>query len=451
MKDFSVDTTKIQDRLGQAISKARTLGADACDVLYVTGNSLSFSCREGKAEHLERSEGVDIGLRLLIGKKQAIVSTSDSSSISLDDLVERALSMAQAVPEDSYAGLADQALLAKEIPDLDIADPSYPSEEELMRQALQCEEAALQTKGIMKSEGANAAWGETKALLMTSTGFCGEYKETHRSFSVAVIAGQGQSMQRDYAYSSAVYGKDLENAEEIGKEAAERTIKRLNPKKVKTTQVPIIFEPRISSSILGHLASAINGASIVRSTSFLKESMEQKIFPSNINIVDDPHRKRGVRSRPFDAEAVRTSLLPIVKEGILKTWILDCRSARQLGLQTTGHAVRSPGGIPSPSVSNFYMMPGTEKEEDLIANLNDGFYVTELIGNGVNIVTGDYSCGASGIWIEKGQLSYPVSEVTIAGNLKDMFERITPCSNLEFKYGIDAPTLMIEGMTVAGS
>ncbi len=451
MEDFSCKISEVKDRLNHALRKAQSLGADASDFLYVAGRSVNFSCRNGKTEHLERSEGADLGLRLFVGQKQAVVSTSDTSPKSLEALVERAFSMAQAVPEDPYAGLAVPALLAKNIPNLDIMDVAIPSEEELMKQALECEEAALQVSGITLSEGASASWGDSEALLMTSTGFCGSYKESNRSFSVSVIAGQAEGMERDYAYSSAIYAKDLKTPQEVGKEAAERTLKRLNPRKVKTTQVPIILEPRVSSSILGHLASAINGATVARGTSFLREALGTSLFPSSITILDDPHRKRGFRSRPFDVEGIETKARAIIEEGILQTWILDCRSARQLKLQTTGHASRGTGSIPSPSVSNFYMLPGKESPQDLIKSLKTGLYITDLIGQGVNIVTGDYSRGVTGFWIENGELVYPVSEITIAGNLKEMFQKIVPCSDLEFQYGIDAPTLMIENMTIAGS
>lgn len=451
MEDISCKINEVKSRLNSALQKACSLGADAGDFLYVTGRSVNFSCRNRKTEHLERSEGTDLGLRLFVGKKQAIASTSDISPESLNALVEKAFSMAQAVPEDPYAGLADPALLTKDIPDLDIFDTTIPSEEELMKLALESEEAALQTAGVTLSEGASASWGESEVLLMTSTGFCGIYKESNRSFSVSVIAGQAEGMERDYAYSSSIYAKDLKAPKEVGKEAADRALKRVNPRKIKTTQAPIILEPRVSSSILGHLASAINGATVARGTSFLKEDLGKSIFPSYITIIDDPLRKKGFRSRPFDAEGVETRSHSIVEEGILKTWILDCRSARQLGVQTTGHASRGTGSIPSPSVSNFYMLPGKESPQDLIKRLKTGLYITELIGQGVNTVTGDYSRGATGFWIENGEFAYPVSEITIAGNLKEMFQKIIPCSDLEFRYGIDAPTLMIENMTIAGS
>ncbi|HEY3638971.1 MAG TPA: metallopeptidase TldD-related protein, partial [Rhizomicrobium sp.] len=290
----------------------------------------------------------------------------------------------------------------------------------------------------------------SEIALATSEGFFGRYAGTSLSIGVAVLAGEGTAMERDYDSVSARHSTDLESSELVGKRAGERTIARLNPRKAKSQSVPVIFEPRVSAGLVGNFAGAISGASIARGVSFLKDSMGQEVFAPGISIIDDPHRLRGLRSKPFDGEGVRNQRVALIENGVLKTWILDCASAKQLGLQTTGHAARGTGGPPSPSTTNLYMEPGKLTPAQLIADIAEGFVVTELMGMGVNMVTGDYSQGASGFWIENGKIAYPVAGVTIAGNLKDMFRRLTPADDLEFRHGTNAPTLRIEGMTVAG-
>jgi PmbA protein len=437
--------------LTDLIAKAKRLGADAADAVVFDSISSGVSYRLGKLEEVERSESSDLGLRVFIGKQQAAVSSSDLSAKAIDQLAERAVAMARTTPEDPYCGLAPRELLAKKWPELDLEDKHEPSSERLVELARNCEGAAREVPGITNSEGASAGWGRGAVALATSEGFAGGYASTSVSVSVSVIAGEGTSMERDYDFSSAHHLADLGDAQKVGLSAAERTLKRLNPRKVKSQAVPVVFDPRVSNSIVGHLAGAINGVSIARGTSFLKSKMGQRVFPEGTRIVDDPHLVRGVRSKPFDGEGVANRMMNLVEDGVLQTWLLDSASARQLGLTTTGHAARGTGGPPSPSVSNLYLVPGKETPEQLIADIAEGFYVTELIGMGVNGVTGDYSRGAAGFWIENGKITYPVSEITIASNLNDMFLRLRPANDLIFKYGTNAPTLRIEGMTIAGS
>jgi PmbA protein len=444
-------TEKPEALLLDLIAAAKKAGADAADALYVENVSASVSYRLGKLEDVERSEASDVGLRVFIGQKVAFVSSTDLSREAVAALPGRAVAMAKLAPEDQFACLAPKDRLATSFADLDLADAEEPSADTLVEQARAVEAAAMAVKGITNSEGGGAGYGRTAIALATSEGFFGRYAGTSHSISVAVLAGEGTEMERDYDYSSARRAADLESAELVGRRAGERTIARLNPKKAKSQAVPVVFDPRESAGLIGHLAGAISGASIARGVSFLKDRMGEAIFAPNVTIVDDPHRLRGLRSKPFDGEGVANRKMAVVENGVLKTWLLDCASAKQLGLQTTGHAARGTGGPPHPSATNFYMEAGKLSPEELIADIKEGFYVTELMGMGVNSVTGDYSRGAAGFWIENGKIAYPVSEVTIAGNLKDMFLKLVPASDLVFRFGTNAPTIRIEGMTVAGA
>lgn len=437
--------------LQDLIAKAKRLGADAADAVVFNSASQSVSYRLGKLEDVERSESHDLGLRVFIGKHQAAVSSTDLSPRALESLAERAVVMAKTTPEDKYCGLAPRELLAKTWPELDLVDTNEPSSERMVEWARACEAAALEVPGITNSEGASAGWGKGGVALVTSEGFAGAYASTSTSISTSVIAGEGTGMERDYDFTSAHYVSDLDDPVKVGKNAAARTLRRLNPRKVKSQSVPVVYDPQVANGLVGHLAGAINGVGIARGTSFLKDKMGQQIFARGINIVDDPHIKRGMRSKPFDGEGVVNRKWSLIEDGVLKTWLMDSASARQLGLQTTGHAARGTGGPPSPSVTNLYLVAGTQTPEELLSGIKDGFYVTELIGMGVNGITGDYSRGAAGYWIENGKITYPVSEITIAGNLKDMFMRMTPANDLKFKYGTNAPTTLVEGMTIAGS
>ena len=444
------DQTALTDRAERLVNAALKTGADAADAVAVRSMSLSVEVRDGAVEESERAEGDDLGLRVLVGHRQAVVSTNDLAGDASVALAERAVAMARAAPEDKFAGLADGALLAHDFPDLDLLDPDLPSVAELEAMAKTAEQAALTVKGVAKSGGASASAGIGGMVLVTSHGFRGAYLGSRHGISMTAIAGEGTGMERDYDYSSSLHAADLDSLEKIGRTAGERAVERLNPRKVSTRKVPVVFDPRISGSLVSHLASAANGASVARKTSFLRDKMGAKLFDDGIRIVDDPLRKRGLRSHPFDGEGVAHRRLALIDDGVLRSWLLDCSTARELGLTTTGHASRGVSSVPSPSPSNLHMEPGRQSPEDLIADIDDGFYVTDLIGMGVNIVTGDYSRGASGFWIENGKRTYPVSEVTIAGHLSDIFRTLTPANDLEFRYSTNAPTLRLEGLTVAG-
>jgi PmbA protein len=439
------------DLLDDLIRKALAAGADAADAILHDSASLSLSQRLGKLERLERSESGDLGLRVFIGKRQAIVSSTDRSPRTLAELVERAVAMARVVPEDPWCGLAEPGQLTASRLDLDICDPEEPSAETLVAQARAAEEAAMAVPGVTNSEGGDAGWSRGRVAMAASNGFTGSYARSHRSVSASVLAGSGTEMERDYEFDSKVYGSDLRDPAAIGQEAGERTVRRLNPRKVQSCKVPVVFDPRASRGLLGHLTGAINGAAIARGTSFLKDRMGELIFPESVTIVDDPHIRRGLRSRPFDGEGVEVTRRALVDRGRLTTWLLDLRSARQLGLTTTGHASRGTSSPPSPSPANVVMQAGSRSRDALIGEIVQGFYVTDMMGMGVNGITGDYSRGASGFWIENGQIAYPVSELTVAGNLKDMFLNMEAADDLELRTGMDAPTIRVERMTVAGT
>ena len=446
----AVSDTGAQSLLEDLIRSALTAGADAADALAFESASLSVARRLGKPERLERAESSDLGLRVFIGARQAVVSTTDRRPASLKTLVERAVAMARAVPEDPYCGLAPDQLLATVIPDLDLCDPSEPAVEALIEAARLAEESALAVPGITNSEGAEAGWSRSEVILAASNGFTGAYAVSRHSLSVSVVAGEGVGMERDYDFTSAVYASDLEAPETIGRRAADRALKRLNPRKGGTKRLPIVFDPRVSNGMVRNLAGAISGSSISRGTSFLKDRMGEEIFAPGVTIIDDPFKPRGLRSKPFDGEGVGPVRRAVVDKGRLTTWLLDLRSARQLGLDTTGHASRGTSSPPSPAPTNLYMMPGTRSPAELIADIDEGLYVTEMMGSGGNLITGDYSRGAAGYWIERGELAYPVSEMTVAGNLSDMFRNMEPANDLEFRYGVDAPTIRVDALTVAG-
>jgi PmbA protein len=444
------DQTALTDRAERLVKAALSSGADSADAVAVRGMSLSIEVRDGAVEESERAEGDDLGLRVLVGRRQAVVSTNDTASDGSGRLAERAVAMARAAPEDKYAGLADTSLLAHDFPDLDLIDPDLPSVAQLEAMARAAEQAGLAVKGVAKSGGASASAGIGGMVLVTSSGFRGAYLGSSHGVSMTAIAGQGTGMERDYDYSSVHHATDLESPEKIGRTAGERAVERVNPRKVSTRKVPVVFDPRVAGSLVSHLASAVNGASVARKTSFLRDKMGEKLFRDGIRIIDDPLRRRGLRSHPFDGEGVAGKTLALIEDGVLRSWILDCATARELGLVTTGHANRSVSSTPSPGASNLHLEAGKLTPNALIADIKDGFYVTDLIGMGVSMVTGDYSRGASGFWIENGQRSYAVSEVTIAGHLLDIFRSLTPANDLEFRYGTNAPTVRLEGLTVAG-
>lgn len=438
------------DNAAKLVEMTRACGADAADALLYEASSLSVSQRMGKPEGLERSESSGISLRAFVGKRSAQVSSSDTAEEALRSMAERAVAMARLAPEDPYSGLAPEECLATEVPDLDLFDGAPCEAEQLQRQCAEAEAVALGVKGISNSEGADASQGTTWFALATSNGFSRSYRTSHASLSVSVLAGEGTAMERDYDYSSARFMADLRSPQVIGQEAARRALARLNPRKVGTQRVPVIFDPRVSRRLLGNFISAVNGAAVARGTSFLKDSLRHPVFNEHIHIMDDPLRLRGLASKPFDGEGVKTQRTALVTDGVLQGWLLDVRSANKLGLKPAGHATRSMGAPPSPSASNVHIAAGVLTPGEMMHDIHEGFYVTELIGMGVNLVTGDYSQGASGFWIEDGKLAYPVSEVTIAGSLQEMFRTMIPASDLQFDYAMNAPTLSVGMMTVAG-
>ncbi|EKS37095.1 hypothetical protein HMPREF9695_03513 [Afipia broomeae ATCC 49717] len=444
-----LDQTALSDLAQRLVEAAKRAGADSADAIAVRGVAQSIEVRDGKVEESERSEGDDVGLRVFVGKRQAVVSTSDIGG-DVARLAERAVAMARVAPDDEYVGLADPSLLAKQFPDLDLLDPQVPSVDELERRALEAEAAALGVKGVSKSGGASASAGIGGMVLVTSTGFHGSYLRSSQSISTVAIAGEGTGMERDYDFTSAIHGSDLESPASVGRRAGERTVARLNPRKVATCKAPVVFDPRVSNSLVGHLVGAVNGTSITRKTSFLKDRLGQQLFDKGIRIIDDPLRVRGMRSQAFDSEGVATRKQAIIDDGVLTTWLLDSATARELGLATTGHAHRGVSSSPSPGPYNLHLEAGQLSPAELIADIKEGFYVTDLIGSGVNGVTGDYSRGAAGFWIENGQLTYAVSEVTIAGHLLEIFKSMIPANDLAFKYGVNAPTVRVGELTIAG-
>jgi PmbA protein len=444
------DLDNAADFLSDLLGWAKKAGADGADALLVESSGQSATWRLGKLDNVERAESCDLGLRVFIDKRHAIVSTGDLARASLERLIERALAIANAVPEDPHAGLADPDQVAHALPRLDLDDGQEPDTDTLARQAAIAEDAARAHPGITNSEGAEARWSRARTTLVATNGFVGASARSSHSIGVSVIAAANGAMERDYEYRTKVRSRDLPEPAEVGRTAAERAVARLNPRKSRSKAVPIVFDPRVAGSIVRHLASAISGPAVARGTTFLKDRLGQAVFAAGVTIVDDPLRPDGLRSRAFDAEGIRAERRRLIDGGALTTWLLDCASARQLGLSTTGHAVRDVSSAPSPAPANAYIEPGSQSPDALISDVKEGLYVIEMLGMGVNMVTGDYSRGATGFWIENGAIGWPVSEVTIAGNLAEMFAQLTPASDLEFRYGIDSPTLRIDGMTVAG-
>ena len=451
MSEHTIDAQNSLNILDDLIAIALRKGAEAADAVRIQGTSINVSVRQGETEEIERSEAHDLGLRVLIGKQQAFVSSNDAKPEVLEELVDRALAMARNMPEEKFCGLADPDDLATEFADLDLYDKTALSPEDLVQTAKTAEQAALDVNGVTNSEGGSASSGRASIALVTSGGFKGAYSSSSYSISASVIAGEGQGMERDYDYDSHHHFADLRSPEEIGRKAGERAVKLLNPRKMPSGQVPVVFSNRVSASILGHFSGAIAGAAIARGTSFLKDRMGEQVFPDNIRIIDDPHRSRGAASKPFDGEGVVNKRLDLVKGGTLQSWILNTSSAKQLGLRTNGRATRGTASPPGSGTTNLYMEAGNLSLDELIGDIKSGLYITSLIGFGVNAITGDYSRGASGFWIENGEMAFPVSELTIAGNLNDMFMKLTPADDLEFRQGTNAPSLRIDGMMVAGT
>jgi PmbA protein len=444
----AADAARLTDRVAALVEAAKKAGADAADAVAVRGRSTSVSVRLGKVESTNSSEGDDVSLRVFVGKRVASVSATASSDPAA--LAERAVAMAKVSPEDPYQGLADSEFLAKTVRDLDLYDPTTVSADELRESALAAEEAALAVTGVTNSGGSGASAGLGGLVLATSHGFVGHYVGSRFGRSASVIAGQGTGMERDYEYSSRPHFGDLDSAEEIGRKAGERVVRRLNPRKARTGTVDVVFDPRVARGIAGHLAGAINGASVARKTSFLRDKMGRQVASAAITVTDEPALVRGQASRPFDGEGVAGEKLLMIEKGVLNHWFLSTSAAKELGLTTNGRGARSGSSV-SPSSTNLAIEAGETSPEEIIKSLKTGFYVTEVFGQGVDMITGEYSRGASGLWIENGELAYPVAEVTIASNLKDMFLRMVPADDLDRNYATASPTLLIEGMTLAGS
>ena len=434
-------TNKIESSLNLLLDTAKKLGAECTTVIANENTSVNVAARLGKLENVERNESSSIGLEIIDKKRKVSLSSTNLNKESLEELVKNAMSMVKSIPIDEYCGLADKNMLYDGNLDLNLVDNYIPENNDLLNTSIEAEDSALNIKGITNSEGASSSYSKNKFYLATSDGFFNTNDKTNYSTGISVIAGQGTKMERDYEYQSKVHYSDLDTPKKIGEKAAERAISRLNPKKVKSNSVPVIFDPRVSGSLLSLFIGGISGQAITRGTSFLKDKMNKDIFKNTINIIDDPHIKRGARSLAFDGEGVATKKLKLVENGRLKSWLLNSQYARQLNLKSTGHY---------SGVSNLYMSPGNKTNLELINSIDQGFYITEMLGMSFSQVTGDYSRGASGYWIDKGQKAYPVSEVTIAGNILDMYKMLTPASDLKMITGIDAPTLMIDKMIVAG-
>lgn len=441
-----------RDRATSLVELARKKGADAADAVYVGERSQGVSVRLGQLEDVHRSEGEEVGLRAFVGKRNATVASSDLSKDALEILVERVLAMAAKAPEDQYAGLApDERLFRGQPADLDLDDGGDPDPAELKTRALAAEDSARAVDGVTNSGGAGASASASTFAIATSHGFAGATRATGYSNSVSVIAGEGGTMQRDYAWHSARHLADLEEPEEIGKRAAERAVARLNPVSIKPGAMPVLFDPRVATTLLGHFVAAISGSAIARQASFLLDALEQQVFAKGIVIHDDPLRKRGLRSRAFDGEGLPVRSLDLVEDGVLKTWLADSASARQLRIDPTGHAIRGVSGSPGAGPANLHVAAGHRSREEMIAGIKRGVLVTELIGQGVNGVTGDYSRGAAGFLITHGEIGPAVAEITIASNLKQMFATLEPATDLKFRRGIDSPTLLVPEMTVASA
>lgn len=441
-----------EEMLTKALEKAKRAGASAADALFVKSTDVTVSQRLGKPEEMQRSEERGLGLRVLVGQKIATGCTSDFSDEAVEEMVGRTLAMAREGIDDPHAGMADPARLIKDVPALDLNDPDgEPDVEDLRALCVETEEIAMQDEAITNSEGAEAGFTQAEICLATSTGLAKCYSGSHSGLSVCVLGGQGEAMQRDYAYSSARYMADLRSPSALGEEARMRTLRRLNPRKVSTQSVPVVFDPRIGRRLVSSFCSAISGAVVARGTSFLKEKMGEQIFHPAITIMDDPRRLRGLGSRPFDGEGLPAEAMALVKDGVLQEWLLDVRSANQLDLKSNGRAARGLNSSPSPSNTNCYIEPGTRSPQDMMADISQGLYVTDAFGGGANIVTGDFSLGVAGLWIENAELAYPVSEVTIAGELPAMYQQLQAADDLVFDSATCVPTLRIDGMTVAGS
>jgi PmbA protein len=437
--------------LNEVVSAALKAGAGAAEAVFAERRSLSVTVRLGALEEVEREEARDLGLRVFIGQRQAVVSGSDVSREGRGKLIERVVAMARLAPEDPYAGLAAPERLARgPAPDLDLFDPSEPDAEALEARALTAEEAARAVQGVTNSDSSSASWSATSWRLATSGGFSGVYRASGFSVSAVAIAGEGAAMERAGEGRQTRWQADLPRPEAIGEEAGRRAVARLSPRKIASTTAPVIFENRLATSVLGPLIGAISGPSVARGVSFLKDKLGEQIFAKGITLTDEPHRPRGLGSSPFDDEGVANRAMAIIDAGRLTTWLLNTASARQLGLETTGHAARGLAGPPGVGTSNLTLQPGTKDQRELMADAGRGLLVTSLFGPSLNPNTGDWSVGCGGFWFEAGEIAYPVSEITVAGNLIEAYPRIIPGSDLEFRGSANAPSLLIDALAIAG-
>ncbi len=442
-----VDLSGLEASAAALVDAAIKAGADACDVVVSRGQSLGVSVRDGKVENTSRSESDDFSLRVFCGHQFASVNSNNIRD--MVSLAERAVAMAKVSPADQFQGLAPKERLAKHLPDLDLVDSVIPDAASLTERALACEAAGLQVPGVSKSMGGSAGWGLSGFVLATSTGFSGHYAVSRFSNSAAMVAGEGTQMERDYDFHSATHRSDLMDSDKIGRSAGERAVRRSNPRQSASGAVPVIFDRRVATGLMGPLLGAINGSAIARKASFLRDAMGKQVANRAITIVDNPLRQRGLGSRPVDGEGMPTAMLKPVENGVLTTWLLDWATARELGLESNARASRGGSGT-SPTTTNCHIEAGEASLAELVAMVGNGLYLTETIGHGVNMVSGDYSKGASGFWIENGEITYPVAEITIAGNLKEVFATMIPANDLEFRFGSNSPSLLVEGFTVGG-
>jgi len=442
-----VDLEKLTGQAARLVEAARTAGADAADAVAVRSVNQVASVLKGKVEKIEHAENDDFGLRVFVGNRNATISATLGADV--EALAARAVAMARAAPADRFAGLADPALLAASWPDLDLLDETPVSATDLGERGKAIEAAAMAVDGVTNIAGASAYWARGGMALVTSSGFSGAYESSGHGHSVAAIAGSGTGMERDWDSSSKTHLADVESAEVVGRRAGNRAVRRLNPRQVTTQTATVVYDPRVATSLIGALIGGISGAAIARKSSFLKDKLGERLFAPGIRITDDPHRRRAPGSRPFDGEGVGGAPLDLVADGVLQTWLLDSATARELDLATNGRAGRGTGS-PSPSSTNVLLHPGAVSPQELIASVGIGLYVTDFIGHGANLVTGDYSRGAAGFWIENGEIAYPVAEITVAGNLLSMFRELVPADDIEFRSAFTAPTLAIGGLTIAG-
>lgn len=435
----------------QLIDLSKAAGADHAVAGMAESVGLSASVREGIPETIERSETTEVGLRVLVGTRQACVSASTATPSVLRELAERAVAMAREAPEDPYAGLAEPEMLAQDLPDLDLFDADVPAPETLRETALEIDAAMRSVEGITKTESSGAGWRRASVSVAMTNGFSASRQGSFHNAEAVAIAGEGLGMERDFAWDVARWHSDLRPLADIGREAGARAVRRLHPRKAPSKSVPVIFEQRVASSIPGHLLGAINGSSVARGSSFLKDRLGETLFRPEVQITDDALKLRGISSRPFDGEGLTPRKLDLVKDGVLSTWLLDLASARQLGMSSTASASFALGSVPRPTSTNVSMHGGARSPDEMIAGLEEGLFVTELIGSSINPTTGDYSRGAVGYWIENGEIAYPVTEATIVGNLIEMFAALELANDLPHNRALAAPTMLIEGLTIAGS